>query len=145
MLECLVFGERAAQSALGSGAIQGDDVQWDTVPLSEAIPATQHTIRNTQHATRTIPPNLPTRLDVDLGVERDGTRLAALVADLPDPFAPDCPADGVLAALAARAALLRAESRGGHYRTDYPDTDPAWRGRIGWQRTQVAQFEAIND
>jgi L-aspartate oxidase len=32
----------------------------------------------------------------------------------------------VAARLITRAALMRTESRGGHFRADYPDTDPAW-------------------
>jgi len=31
--------------------------------------------------------------------------------------------------LIVRSALERRESRGGHYRSDYPTADPAWRGR----------------
>ena len=31
--------------------------------------------------------------------------------------------------LIAEAALLRKESRGGHYRSDYPRANPAWRGK----------------
>ena len=31
--------------------------------------------------------------------------------------------------LIVRAALERKESRGGHYREDFPEPDPAWRGR----------------
>jgi L-aspartate oxidase len=33
------------------------------------------------------------------------------------------------AKLIAAAALARTESRGGHYRSDFPDADPAWRHR----------------
>jgi L-aspartate oxidase len=33
------------------------------------------------------------------------------------------------AKLVAAAALARTESRGGHYRADFPDSDPAWQHR----------------
>ena len=37
------------------------------------------------------------------------------------------------AMLIAEAALLRKESRGGHYRSDFPRTESKWRGRhIEW-------------
>ena len=49
----------------------------------------------------------------------------------------------VVAGLAARAALMRAESRGAHYRTDAPDTRPEWRGRILWRRDAPPQFEEV--
>jgi L-aspartate oxidase len=32
--------------------------------------------------------------------------------------------------LIARAALARSESRGAHFRLDFPDADAAWRGRL---------------
>ena len=46
----------------------------------------------------------------------------------------------------AQAALLREESRGGHFRSDFPDTDPAMEGvhlvhdarRGGWRLTALA-------
>jgi L-aspartate oxidase len=33
------------------------------------------------------------------------------------------------AELIVEAALLRQESRGGHYRADYPRAKPTWKGR----------------
>jgi L-aspartate oxidase len=36
----------------------------------------------------------------------------------------------LLGRLMAQAALTRTESRGGHYRADYPTTDPEWRRHI---------------
>ncbi len=32
--------------------------------------------------------------------------------------------------IVAAAALERRESRGGHYRSDHPDPDPAWQRRL---------------
>ncbi|MBF2028961.1 MAG: L-aspartate oxidase, partial [Oscillatoriales cyanobacterium C42_A2020_001] len=32
-----------------------------------------------------------------------------------------------IAELILRSAHFRTESRGGHYRSDYPETDPAWQ------------------
>ena len=57
----------------------------------------------------------------DLGVLRDGPGLERAVAAL-SPYAAASDA-GLLALMIARAALARCESRGGHHRTDYPDTD----------------------
>jgi L-aspartate oxidase len=70
--------------------------------------------------------------------------MQALVARLPDPNSATPPPPGhLVASLAARSALLRTESRGGHYRSDYPETDPAWRGRIIWQRNTDPKFEEV--
>jgi L-aspartate oxidase len=43
------------------------------------------------------------------------------------------------AKLIAAAALARTESRGGHYRSDFPNSDPAWR-----RRTFITLAEAEN-
>jgi aspartate oxidase len=37
--------------------------------------------------------------------------------------------------LAAEAALTREESRGAHYRSDFPDTLPNWQQHIVFTRT----------
>jgi aspartate oxidase len=58
--------------------------------------------------------------------------------------APGAPPDHVIAGLAAGAALMRAESRGAHYRTDAPLASPAWRGRILWRRDALPLFEEVS-
>src|SRR5205814_6212810 len=77
-------------------------------------------------------------LDRDLGVERDAARLSALVQALPDPDRASNPTALLVAALAARAALRREESRGAHYRVDAPEPREEWRGRLCWRRGMVA-------
>ncbi|HEY8022028.1 MAG TPA: L-aspartate oxidase [Thermoanaerobaculia bacterium] len=71
-----------------------------------------------------------------VGVERDGRGLTAAVDRL-DRLAEASPhaageARNLLAAarMVAAAALARRESRGGHYRTDFPAPDPAWRRHL---------------
>jgi L-aspartate oxidase len=137
LLECLVFGARAARAALTDP--ERLCASWVTQPLPECSEwPTSH------HSFRLDPPTLGERLDRDLGVERAGASLSSLVADLPDPDA-GAPFDGAwLAALVAHAALLRRESRGAHYRADAPEAQPRWRGRIHWRRDRAPHFEEVS-
>jgi L-aspartate oxidase len=49
-----------------------------------------------------------------------------------------------VARLVAEAALVRRESRGGHFRADYPAPDPAWERRLFLTQSSdgALQFEA---
>jgi L-aspartate oxidase len=44
------------------------------------------------------------------------------------------------ARLASEAALRREESRGAHYRTDFPESDEAWRRHLVFRQTQVEEL-----
>ena len=46
----------------------------------------------------------------------------------------------VVAQLIASAALRRTESRGGHYRADFPEKDPTWRKRILFRQGHSPTF-----
>lgn len=139
LLECLVFGRRAAVASLG------DDIdlhaEWATGPLPEPLDVAAPTVQ--QHTEHYRESNLGARLDRDLGVEREVEALASLIADLPVPALPDIKPEHLVASLASHAALLREESRGGHYRVDWPETRPEWRGRIIWRRDLPPRFEEV--
>jgi L-aspartate oxidase len=125
LLECLVWGARAAEAALRGDA----PAVWRTRELP--ITAEAHAAAPSPSID---PATLGARLDADLGVERAAEPLQRLIPELPR---------HAVVALAARAALLREESRGAHYRTDHRNPVPTWRGRILWRRAHPLRFEEV--
>jgi L-aspartate oxidase len=136
LLECLVFGARAADAALQDAPECA--ATWQTTPL----PGAESVAGADSRVLAIDPVALGERLDRDVGVERSALPLARLVAELPDPDAVNS-SDLLLSALIARGALLRAESRGAHFRTDYPESDSRFRGRIHWRRDASPAFEEV--
>jgi L-aspartate oxidase len=103
LLECLVFGRRAALAA-----------------LNEPAPASH--VQGTVPGTRPeapITPELRHALWQDAGVIRSAEGLERLRR-----------ADALLPRLVAESALARQESRGGHFRADYPTEDDAFAGHV---------------
>ena len=111
LLEGLVFGARAADDVRGqliAGALRGTP----PAPPRFASPAPPHVLRNAM-----------TR---DVSLERDATGLRAaldVITRIETASAEPALLNMTAAAkLVAAAALARRESRGGHWRTDYPQT-----------------------
>jgi L-aspartate oxidase len=141
LLECLVYGARAATVALNYAADaplarpeppQGDGdraVTWPATGLAA----------------------LQARLTADVGLVREGGRLYDAVAWLESLRGPR---SGSLmtrasvsrehvwlaARLMATAAWLRTESRGAHYRTDYPQAAEEWQAHLLWRRGEAARL-----
>lgn len=123
LLECLVFGRRAGEAAAS--------YRGRAVPAPDPLPVAP------------APPPLPADWRTALAMimraagplrHGDGLRSALAALDAWPVSADPADADGltaVNATLTARlivaAALLRTESRGGHFRLDYPQSDEAWR------------------
>jgi len=102
LLECLVFGRRAALAA----AREPDLPSRLRPPAGrKLVPAVTVELRQAMWQ--------------DAGLVRDAAGLARLQA-----------AEHPLARLVAAGALVRAESRGGHFRVDHPAEDPAYRGHV---------------
>jgi L-aspartate oxidase len=129
LLETLVFGRRAALADDGAGpAIEAGE------PLGAEPPYVGLPIEEVRSVA-----------DLHLGVVRSGVGLrtvaAALVAPPPTSSRPELTdrTATLIAWLLAEAAFRREESRGGHFRTDFPETRPEWRVRQaltqrGWTR-----------
>ncbi len=115
LLEALVFGARAAADIAANVTLRGGR---GTPPAPErfASPAPPHALREAM--TRLVglerdEAGLSQALGVIAGIERAGGHEPALLNMT------------AAAKLVTAAALNRHESRGGHYRSDYPKTDPA--------------------
>jgi len=113
LAEALVFGRRAAVA--DDGPTPGARASDALAPEPSGAMALG-TIRE--------------RADRFLGVRRDGPELDKLQAELEAATDPGGGRAATLVAwLMASAASRRTESRGGHYRVDFPEPDPAWRAR----------------
>jgi L-aspartate oxidase len=100
MLECLVFGRRAALAAL----------------QEPPLPSLVTQCHKAEEAAR-VTPELREALWEDAGLIRNAEGLARLTSS-----------EHLLASLVARSALAREESRGGHFRADFPEENAAYDG-----------------
>lgn len=150
LLEALVFGARVAEdlrsaplsSSPGRAAARrslatGLAARGISAPRSQANAALALAVRRMMWE--------------KVGLVRDEAGLTAAVAELEDLAAQHPQAAGearnllAVARLLSAAALARHESRGGHYRTDYPLPDPDWQRHLAVTAAPdgSAQFESL--
>jgi L-aspartate oxidase len=114
LLECLVFGRRAALAAIGEAALPAE---LPAAPKSSVLE----------------PVSLSVRRDVwrDAGLIRDAASLERMRRS-----------SHRLVRLLAAGALARAESRGGHFRADFPYEDPALAAHTVLRPGREPEFES---
>jgi L-aspartate oxidase len=139
LLEALVFGGRVAEDLSAAPLPRRRPVR---LPLALGVGAAAEDVE-TQAALATA---VRTLLWEKVGVVRDGQGRTQAVAEL-DRLADrhsgvTGEARNLLWAgrLVAAAALARRESRGGHYRTDYPQADPAWQRHLVLSATPAGEI-----
>ena len=142
LLETLVFGRRVVERITGHS--DRSPVRRSSLPeLHATIPMRPGEPLTTQPPSLT---DLQHLMWSNVGIVREENTLVEAAKTLARwqhtlPSTNDTPArelvNLVLAGrLIAEAALLRTESRGAHYRSDYPDTKQEWERHIGFTRSE---------
>ncbi|TWT33602.1 L-aspartate oxidase [Posidoniimonas corsicana] len=136
LLEGLVYGARAGRAACD--AALGEDDSFRAIPLENPAVEPKAELLDLQDIRNSLKALMWRRASVwrDQGGldEADGNleswRRYVLPRQLIDPAGWELQNMLVVAELMIHAARQRTESRGVHLRTDFPETDPAWRRRI---------------
>lgn len=136
LLEAAVLGRRAADDVAdgGRGAAAG--------PRAEPMPLVVGTARG-----QAVRDEVARIMWHACGLERDADGLAEArhrLGELPAPADPEATGLLEIARLTVMAAAAREESRGAHFRTDFPDTDPTLARRLCWAGDTPAAEPSID-
>jgi L-aspartate oxidase len=121
LLEGLVFGARAGAAMRNAPAAPIDPGALASLAVAKMVPGTD--------GARVVP-SVPGTMWRHVGLFRDAAGLQEVLTQFGAPR-DDEPSVLTVGRLIARAALRREESRGGHFRLDFPDRDDVnWKHRV---------------
>lgn len=141
LLECIVFGKRAVD-----GAIENDSsIDKSAHPLEHSLLSQEPFHSTTSRECYFKLKNIISRLMTDyVGIVRSGEGLKKTLAEIERVSDFTDSLTGYyrlklqnmfdVCTLIAKSGLIRAESRGGHIREDFPDEDPSWKTHIIWEK-----------
>ncbi len=144
LLEGLVFGARAGESAVA------DNSRFQILNSKFEVQEKQSGIRNLESGISTAVKKRVKRVMWErVGILRDAESLRRALREFEQIEKSNLTQSSrkfvALAKLAATAALWRMESRGGHFRTDFPERDANWQVHsIQKQGADIAASEKIN-
>jgi L-aspartate oxidase len=125
LLEGLVFAERVARDLEKAEPLKGlpKETAWDVTPLADrgAAQVAAEAVRRVMWEHASIDRTAKGLRQCLASLEEIRARLPAGATEEENMV--------VTAELICEAALLRKESRGGHYRSDFPTAKRAWKGR----------------
>lgn len=147
LLEGIVFASRAARDVaarFGAGELAPGEPSARPGGSALVAAAARSRIQKVTSAGSGVIRSARSLAEVDerLGAVRADAHLAAEV--VAEPQAAEWETTNVhqVARILTRAAALREETRGGHYRTDFPKPDEAWRRRVRVWLDDTGQLQA---
>lgn len=127
LMEAVVMGARAAMDISRFISLRGsEEIKVDVKSLPSLV--ANKTLGNEKEQLRQIMSDLVGVIRHEKGL-KDAVRTLAAIGNVSDVHDPKLADMALVARMIAVCALRRTESRGGHCRSDYPDTSKAWQKR----------------